>query len=211
MPLEQQVALLAAVENREVTPVGAAHPVPVDIRIIAATNREPESEIERGAFRRDLFFRLNVFRIELPPLRERKGDIPELARHFASQLAARDGRAVPELAPDFLANLMVRDWPGNVRELENYIDRVMTMTDADVLHAESSNGDAPRSRRSPLAGHRKLADQVNALERRLILEALRRCDGVQSRAARELGLTEPTLRNKLTKHGIWTSRKLRMQ
>jgi transcriptional regulator with PAS, ATPase and Fis domain len=207
MPLNQQVALLSVIEQRQVIPVGGTDPIPVDVRIIAATNKDLESLIAKGEFRGDLFFRLNVLTIELPPLRERKGDIPELARHFATQFATRDGRAVPELAADFLADLMQRDWPGNVRELENHVERVMTKTEHDVLHAES---DASRRQRNPLPGHRKLADQVQALERRLLVEALRRCSGNQSRAARELGLTEPTLRNKLAKYAIHPRKNLRI-
>src|SRR5206468_9045679 len=136
---------------------------------------------------------------ELPSLRERKGDIPELARHFASQFAARDHRPVPELAPDFLADLMQRDWPGNVRELENFVERVMTMREGDVLHAEMLDEDRHRSRRNPLPGNRSFAEQVNALERRLLTEALRRSGGVQSRAAHEVGLTESTRRYKVSK------------
>lgn len=210
MPLDQQVALLSAIDNREVTPLGADEPVPTDVRIIAATNRDLEKMVEAGTFRQDLFYRLNVLRIRLPALRERKGDIPELARHFASQIAARNSQRVPELGADLLADLMSSDWPGNVRELENYIERLMTMPHADVLHSEPAVGHNRRvAARAAQPRRRKLVDELNALERRLLIEELRRCDGNQSRAARALGLSEPTFRNKLSKHGLWSRRKLR--
>ena len=128
----------------------AAEPIHVDVRIIAATNRNLSTGGNR-VLPQDLLLPTHVLRIEMPPLRDRKGDIPELARHFATQFALRDGRAVPELAPDFMADLMQRDWPGNVRELENYIERVMTMTDCDVLHAERRERDTRRSRRHSLS------------------------------------------------------------
>jgi DNA-binding NtrC family response regulator len=205
MPPPQQVALLSAIANREVTPVGGVDPIRIDVRIVAATNGNLDVLVEKKVFRQDLFFRLNVIRIELPPLRERKGDIPELARHFATQFADRLSRPVPELASDFLADLMGRDWSGNVRELENYIERRMAMTECDIWHAESGAAHEPTIR------HRRLTEQLDVMERRMLVEALRRCDGNQSRAARELGLTESTLRNKLTKHALAPRRKLRFR
>src|SRR5262249_5610909 len=119
IPMEQQGALRAALVDDVINPVGVVEPVPVDVRIIAATNRDVTKLVEEGKFRPDLLYRLDVIRVDLPPLRERKGDIPELARHFAAQFAARDRRPAPELAGDFLADLMQRDWPGNIRELLN--------------------------------------------------------------------------------------------
>jgi transcriptional regulator with GAF, ATPase, and Fis domain len=209
MPLTQQAGLLSVIDDHQVTLVGGDGPVAIDVRIIAATNSDLERMVEEGRFRRDLFHRLLVFPIEMPPLRERKGDIPELARHFAAQFAARDARTTPELAPDFLADIMRRDWPGNVRQLEHYIERVMVKTRHDVLHAEVSDEEVRRPRRGTLASPKRLLEEVNAFERRLLLDALRHNGGVQSRAARELGVTEPTLRNKLAKHGIVSRRKLR--
>jgi Nif-specific regulatory protein len=201
MPPEQQTVLLSVLEDGKVMPVGGREPIPVDVRVIAASNHDLEAQVEAKAFRRDLYFRLKVLTIDLPTLRQRKGDIPELALHFATQFAARSGRAVPELSDDFLADLMRRDWPGNVRELENWIERVMVTTEADVLHAEAERRDlfdpAPRSPRN-----RKFDDQVNNFRRRLLLDALRHSGGNQSRAAKDLGLSEATFRNWLTRLGI---------
>jgi Nif-specific regulatory protein len=207
MPLQQQAALLSAIDDREISPVGGDGPIAVDVRIVAATNADLVQLVEQGKFRRDLYHRLLVFPIELPPLRDRKGDIPELARHFATQFASREGRAVPELAADFLADLMQRDWSGNVRELEHFVERAMIMNEQDVLH--SAREERTRTPRGARAAHLKLAEQADALERRLLLEALQRAGGIQYRAARDLGLSEPTFRNKLAKHGIASRRKLR--
>jgi DNA-binding NtrC family response regulator len=110
MPLSQQVALLSAIANREITPVGGGRPIPVDVRVIAATNRDLRRRVEEGTFREDLFYRLNVIPIEIPPLRERKADIPALARFFAAHFAQQQERDVPELSPEFLAALMQSDW-----------------------------------------------------------------------------------------------------
>ena len=205
--LDQQGALLAAVEKSEVTPVGSTKPVFIDVRIIAATNRDLKSAVENGRFREDLLHRLDVIRIELPPLRERKGDIPELARHFAAQVAARDGRQVPELASDFLADLMQRDWPGNVRELENFVERAMVMTPGDVLHAPTSM--RKPTRRFPTNGGAKLKETQEARERQAIEHALRMFHSNQSKAAGYLGLKESTLRAKMAKYGIQGRRKPR--
>jgi len=205
--LDQQGALLAAVEKGEVTPVGSTKPVPIDVRIIAATNRDLKGAVESGRFREDLLHRLDVIRIELPPLRERRGDIPELARHFATQFATRDGRPVPELAADFLADLMQRDWPGNVRELENFVERAMVMSKGDVLHAART----PKTRvvRVLIQGPQKLRELQEAREKQAIETALRLFFGNQSKAADYLGLKESTLRAKMAKYGIQGRRKPR--
>ena len=163
-------------------------------------NRDLRKRVEEGAFREDLYYRLNVIPIEVPPLRERKADIPALAQYFAAHFAQQQEREVPELSPEFLAALMQSDWPGNVRELQNYIERVMAMTPGRVLHPRplprDLEGRPPRPR---LGRGRRLVDLVADLERRLIREALERCGGNQSRAARELGMTEQSLRYRLRK------------
>ncbi|MBI5171227.1 MAG: sigma 54-interacting transcriptional regulator [Candidatus Eisenbacteria bacterium] len=200
MPLPQQVALLTALSTREITPVGGGEPVAVDVRIIAATNQDLRRKIESGTFREDLFYRLNVLPIEVPPLRERKADIPALAHGFASHFARQQEREVPELAPDFLAALMQSDWPGNVRELQNYVERVMAMTPGRVLHPHPMPRDLENRavRPKPTRG-RKLRDHFVELEREIIHEPLLRSDGNKSKAARELGMTEQTLRYRLKK------------
>src|SRR5436190_7398250 len=121
MPTKQQVALLSAIAQREVTPVGGGRPIPVDVRIIAATNRDLRRLVEDGKFREDLYFRLNVIPIEMPPLRDRKADIPALAQHFVRYFAQQQDRGVPEISRKLMSLLTQSDWPGNVRELRNYI------------------------------------------------------------------------------------------
>jgi len=198
MPMKQQVALLTAIANREITPVGGGRPIPVDVRIIAATNRDLRRSLEEGAFREDLYYRLNVIPVELPPLRDHKADIPAMAHHFAEQIARQQERAVPELSTEFLAVLMQSDWPGNVRELQNYIERVMAMTPGGVLRPDPLPRDLEgRGSRLRIGRGRKLADVLADVERRLVREALDRNGGNRSRAARELGLKEQTLRYRL--------------
>ncbi len=208
MPLKQQVALLSAIANREITPVGGGQPVAVDVRIIAATNRDLRRRVESGAFREDLFYRLNVIPIEIPPLRERKADIPALAQHFATHFAQQQEREVPALSPEFLAALMQSDWPGNVRELQNYVERIMAMTAGHVLYPSPLPRDlVARAPRMRVSRGRRLVDLVADMERRLIREALERCAGNQSRAARELGLTEQSMRYRLKRYALARSRR----
>jgi Nif-specific regulatory protein len=208
IPLDQQGALLKAVEEGKVAPVGmSAESVPVNVRIIAATNRDLRSLIEQGRFREDLFQRLNVFPIEMPPLRDRKGDIAELAVHFATQVALRDNRPVPELAPDFLAHVMQEDWKqGNVRELSNHVERAVVLSQGDVLHGPLS---AKRPPRLSTSSARNLKDEQEAHERARFEQALRRFNGNQSKAADSLGLRESTFRARMAKHGMQGRRKLR--
>jgi two-component system response regulator HydG len=210
MPLAQQVALLSVLANREITPVGGGRAIPVDVRVIAATNRDLSRRVAEGTFREDLFYRLNVIPIEMPPLRERKADIPAMAHFFAAHFARQQERAVPELSPEFLAALMQSDWPGNVRELQNYIERIMAMTAGPVLYPRPLPRDLEsRPPRLRIDRGKPLAEVIGDVEKRLIREALERCDGNQSWAARELGLTEQTLRYRLRKYEPVTPRRNR--
>jgi transcriptional regulator with GAF, ATPase, and Fis domain len=203
MPLSQQVALLAAIANREVVPVGGHRPIPVDVRIMAATNRNLRKLVEEGRFREDLYFRVAVLEIELPPLRERKADIPALARHFIQQFAAVQEREAPKLSTDFMAVLMQSDWPGNVRELQNYTERVMAMNFGPVLRPDPLPRDLQERPGVPrLARVRGLPATVEEIERRMVTEALQKAGGNQSEAARKLGLTEQSLRYRLRKYGL---------
>src|SRR3989441_11720382 len=127
IPLALQVKFLRAIQEKEVTPLGSSRPVKVDVRIIAASNRNLEEEAKKGAFRDDLFYRLNVVPIHLPPLRERREDIPTLARHFLAIYSEENRRETPELPADVLKVLLEYDWPGNVRELENYVERAVVL------------------------------------------------------------------------------------
>jgi transcriptional regulator with GAF, ATPase, and Fis domain len=206
MPQQQQVALLRVLSSREVTPVGGGAPIPVDVRIIAATNRDIVRLVETGGFREDLFHRLNVIPIEIPPLRDRKADIPALAEHFARQFAEQQQRPAPQLSPELLAALMQSDWPGNVRALQNYIERIMAMNTGPVLFPHPLPRDLQSQPATRVHG-RKLASLVQELEQRLINEALARTGGNQSVAARDLGLTEQSMRYRLRKYALGRARR----
>jgi two-component system response regulator HydG len=210
MPLNQQVALLSAIARREVTPVGGGKAIPVDVRIIAATNRDLRRLVEDGAFREDLYFRLNVIPIEMPALRDRKADIPALAQHYVRYFAEQFERPEPEISRKLMSVLMQSDWPGNVRELRNYVERVVAMTPGKTLvpiqlpRDLESRGSAVRPARG-----RRLTDTLAEAENRAIREALERSGGNQSKAARQLGMTEQSLRYRLRKYGIEQSRQSR--
>jgi Nif-specific regulatory protein len=210
MPLKQQVALLSAISNREITPVGGGKPIPVDVRIMAATNRDLRRLIQEGAFREDLYYRLNVIPLEVPALRERKADIPLLTQHFVAHFARLQERDVPELSAEFLAALMQSDWPGNVRELQNYIERVMAMNLGSVLHPVPLPRDLEdRAGILRLGRGRRLTDLVEDLERRLVEEALVHAQGNQSLAARQLGVPEQAIRYRIRKYGLRSIRQNR--
>jgi DNA-binding NtrC family response regulator len=143
LPMEVQVKLLRVLQERVIERLGSTQPIKVDVRIIAATNRDLEAAVWDKTFREDLYYRLNVFPIEIPPLRERKSDIPALARHFAAHFAQQHERDVPELSPEFLAALMQSNWPGNVRELQNFVERLVVFSDGEQIVAS----DVERSKR----------------------------------------------------------------
>ncbi|HTM57861.1 MAG TPA: sigma 54-interacting transcriptional regulator [Candidatus Udaeobacter sp.] len=209
MPLQQQVALLRVLASHEVTPVGGGPAIPIDVRIIAATNRDIGRLVETGAFREDLFHRLNVIPIEVPPLRDRKADIPALAHHFVQRFAAQQERAVPTLPPELLAVLMQSDWPGNVRALQNYIERIMAMNPGAVLYPRPLPRDLEAPSAMRLSRGRTLAAMVEEMEQRMIHEALNRSGGNQTAAAKELGLTEQSLRYRLRKYSLSMTRRKR--
>ena len=209
MPLQQQVALLRVLSSHEVTPVGGGPAIPIDVRIIAATNRDLTRQVEIGAFREDLYHRLNVIPIEIPPLRERKADIPALARHFVPQFAKQQQRVEPHLTPELLAALMQSDWPGNVRALQNYIERIMAMNPGTTLYPRPLPRDLETASAVRLTRGRTLATVVEELEQRMINESLTRAGGNQTAAARDLGLTEQSLRYRLRKYAMAKTRRIR--
>ncbi len=212
MPLKQQVALLSAISSREITPVGGGKPIPVDVRIISATNRDLTRAIEDGSFREDLFYRLNVIQLEVPPLRDRKADIPALAQYFVAHFAEQQEREVPQLSAEFLAALMQSDWPGNVRELQNYIERILAMSPGPVLYPDPPPRDLESRAGAIRVGHgRRLSEVVARLERKLVGDALERAHGNQSLAARELGMTEQSIRYKIKKYGLERRQDLRVR
>jgi DNA-binding NtrC family response regulator len=198
-----QVKLLRALQEREVIPVGATEPVAVDVRIIAATNRELETEIRRGTFRSDLYYRLNVIALHVPPLRDRKDDIPMLARHFLAREAAGNGRPQREVADATMELLVKYDWPGNVRELENALERAAVIS-PDAVIAPDALPERVRSAPPPqlVAGAPPANPSMEVIERAYILWVLQAEGGNKTRAAEVLGIDPSTLYRKLNRYGI---------
>jgi two-component system response regulator HydG len=198
-----QVKLLRALQEREVIPVGSTEPVAVDVRLIAATNRELEEEIRRGKFRSDLYYRLNVIALHLPPLRERREDIALLARHFIEGFAGKDGGAPKRLVEETLEALQRYDWPGNVRELENALERAVVLTSGEELLP----GALPAPVREP-APQRVVSEapaanpSMEVIERAYILWVLQAEGGNKTKAAEVLGIDPSTLYRKLHRYGI---------
>ncbi|MGK7345480.1 MAG: sigma-54-dependent transcriptional regulator [Candidatus Nitrospinota bacterium M3_3B_026] len=210
MALSTQAKVLRAMQEREVERVGSHQPRKVDIRIIAATNRNLSKAIEEGQFRNDLFYRLNVLVISLPPLRERKDDIPALAEHFAEKFCAENGLKIKRIDPAAMGRLTGYSWPGNVRELENAIERAVVVCDGDTLGVEH----IPPSVRQgdeilftmPPEETGGLDEMVSEFEKSLILTALERNGWRQNRAAKDLNITERSMWYKIKKYGIDTRR-----
>jgi len=198
-----QVKLLRAIQAREVTPVGSTEPVAVDVRIVAATNRELEEEVRLGRFRSDLYYRLNVIALQLPPLRERRDDVPLLAAHFLGRLGALGGGAPRALTDEALSVLMRYDWPGNVRELENALERAVIVSGGAIIGPEAL---PVRVRAAPTPRVVCAAPSANPsleiIERAYILWVLQAEGGNRSRAAEVLGIDPSTLYRKLNKYGI---------
>lgn len=203
LPLSQQSALLRALSAHEVTPVGTSKRIRIDIRLVAATSQDLGELVQHGKFLRPLFERLNVVTIDMPPLRQRKGDIEALAKHMVEVVATRDGRVPPSLAPEFLATLAKSNWPGNVRGLLNYITKVVALTPGRVLHPDPLPDDLQHRALVPrIKGLRRLADLLAAFERQILEDALERHHGVQARAARELDVSETNMRFRLQQCGL---------
>ena len=195
-----QARLLRAIQQREVRPVGSGRPVPVDLRIVAATHRDLQGLVDSGAFRQDLFYRLDVVRIALPPLRERAEDIPLLAQHFLEKHQGPDC-ATRSLEADVLSRLVAHSWPGNVRELENAIESALALNPGGRLGiADFPLGRA--ARRTPVAMQSELPLTLDAYERCALERALAENRGDAARAARQLGIGRSTLYRKLAKHGL---------
>ncbi len=212
LPVAMQVKLLRVLQERKVKPVGGLTEREVDVRIVAATNRDLEAEVDKGAFRQDLFYRLNVIQIRLPPLRERREDIPLLVDHFIRKFSAEHGRAVTAADPEAMAALMAYHFPGNVREIENLIERAVTLAPTDrmsldTLPALRTLAAAPPARTGapadvfPAEGL-DLEKIVEDFERGLIIKALERTQGNRTLAAGLLGVTFRSLRYRLSKLGI---------
>ena len=203
VPPAIQVKLLRVLQEREFERLGSNKTLHVDVRVIAATNRDLRAALEDGTFREDLYYRLNVVPIEIPPLRSRKDDIPYLSRHFVEKLAPENGGRVQRITDAAIDKLMDYYWPGNVRELENVIERSIVMASGDTLDADAIRLDM-NIRPRHTAGEAGLPEgmSLDAYEQELIRNALKRADGNKSNAARALGITRNALRYRLTQMGI---------
>jgi DNA-binding NtrC family response regulator len=205
LPLHLQPKLLTVLEQRKVTPVGANKAVPVNIRVIAATNLSPARLHDEGEFRQDLLFRLNTVEIVLPPLRERREDVPELVAHYLDLYARRYERPVPAIDPDAMAALVAHDWPGNVRALRHAVERAVILGQGGVLRIEDFPlGSAPARLPAAAVVAAPAADDLNLdrVEKRLVEEALRKHGYNISLAAAELGLSRAALYRRMEKHGL---------
>ncbi|MFP5239648.1 MAG: sigma-54-dependent transcriptional regulator [Acidobacteriota bacterium] len=221
LPLAVQAKLLRALQERVVEPLGSVRPVPTDVRILAATNRDLRAEVAKGAFREDLYFRLAVLEISIPPLRERLEDLPELVAHLLAKLGERNRKSVRSVSPAFLELLGRYAWPGNVRELENVLERALILTRSDMLTPETlpphlleaaqahpapasaqpgSTGIAPAAA-APLGGAQAPASFEEA-EKAILLGALEANEGHRERTAEALGISRRTLQYKLKKYGL---------
>lgn len=202
-----QVKLLRAIQEREVIPVGSTKSIPVDVRIVAATNRDLEEEITRGGFRSDLYYRLNVIQLRLPPLRDRREDIPVLAGHFLERASVNaNGKGAYSLSDAAMTALAEYDWPGNVRELENALERAMVVSRkseiaADALPERVREAPPPRLAASQLPPN----PTMEVVERAYILWVLQAEGGNKTKAAEVLGIDPSTLYRKLNRYGIGES------
>lgn len=201
LPAELQGKFLRVLAERRVRRLGGHSEIDVDLRVLAATNRDLRAEVAAGRFREDLFFRLAVFTIEVPPLSERLDDVPVLARHFAERLAAEAGRPAPEFGNAALQRLREHSWPGNVRELRNVVERALILGDGKFIR----EGDLPPeiARRPDGEGIRVLLGRrLEEVERDYLLATLRRFGGNRSRTAEALGVSQKTLYNKLRRYAL---------
>jgi len=203
LPLEAQAKLLRVLQEREFDRVGGTRSLRTDVRVIAATNRDLQARVAAGGFRADLYYRLNVFPIVVPPLRERRDDIPGLVRHFAAKAARKLGRTLDGISPAFVERASAYDWPGNIRELENLVERASIMSNGAVLDAIELFSQASPSEKAPsvAAGDATLEEMERAHIRR-VLERTRWVIEGERGAARILGLNPSTLRGRLRKLGI---------
>lgn len=201
LPASVQVRLLRVLQEREFERVGGNKVLTADVRVVAASNRDLEEDVEEGRFRIDLYYRLNVFPIHVPPLRERRTDIILLADHFVEKYNERHSRSIVRLSTPAIDLLMAYHWPGNVRELENAIERATLIADGDVIHARllppSLQMARPEDKRSG-----PLNTQVDALEKELIIDALKVNKGNRAAAARQLGITERIIGLRVEKYGL---------
>jgi DNA-binding NtrC family response regulator len=205
MPAPTQAKLLRVLEDRKVRRLGSKTETPVDVRVLAATNKDPEQAVESGGLRQDLYFRLNVFHIHLPPLREHKEDIPLLAEHILRDINTKHGKNVRGVGAEVLDIFMSHTWPGNIRELRNVLERATIMSEKDLISRSSLPGEFGKlatKNPSDLSGIKfPIGTTVDAMERELILQTLQATGNNKTRAAELLGVSLKTLHNKLKEYG----------
>jgi len=204
LSMSVQAKLLRAVQEHEIQPLGSTKVEKIDVRVIAATHRDLASEVRAGRFREDLYYRIAVVELVVPPLRERAGDVALLAREFARKYSERFGLGyVPQLSPEFLAALEQERWPGNVRQLENTIARSVALATGRIIGAAAlANGTSEHEGAGSNGRGPSLREQVEAFERNLLSNALGAAAGNQSEAARRLGMTRASLYDKMKKYGL---------
>ena len=202
MSLKTQAKVLRALEEQVVERVGGREPIKVDVRVIAASNRDLQAFITQGGFREDLFYRLNVIPIEVPPLRERRDDIPALIEHFIAVFSAENGKRLKTISAEALAYFLAYEWPGNVRELRNMVERLVIMTTGDVIGPDDLPAPLRRKDAAAAEGHRSLKDARDGFERAYILAELRANDWNMTRTADRLGIERSHLYRKIKTYGI---------
>jgi two-component system response regulator HydG len=203
MQLDLQSKLLRAIESRSINPVGGNREVAVDVRIVASTNRDLEALVKEGKFRDDLFYRLSVVNIKLPPLRERPDDIPLLTRAFIDEIATENNRPVRELTREALVKLQAYDWPGNVRQLRNVLESIIVMSSRDVLDvADLPDAIRGARRHRTLPSFVRTGMTMSQIEKEAIAHALIAADGNRREVSRMLGLSVRTLQRKIKEYGL---------
>ncbi len=208
MPLVLQAKLLRILQEREFERIGGHQTIKVDIRIIAATNRDLQAMVKEGTFREDLFYRLNVIHLILPPLRDRREDISLLANHFLQKFSSENQRDIIDIDPMAMSLLTAWSWPGNIRELSNVIERAVVMNSGPIIFSE----DLPPQIRQPVCnageakttpvGERNLKEEIKRVEKRIIMEVLEQQEGNRTRTALMLGISRRALMYKLREYGI---------
>jgi two-component system response regulator AtoC len=206
LPLSLQVKLLRVLQENEVRPVGDSKSLQIDVRVIAATSKKLEEEVKKGSFREDLYYRLNVMTVKLPPLSERAEDIPLLCQHFIGRLNEILDKNISGLAPDAMARLLEYHWPGNVRQLENVIERAMVIADDSLLLPEHFSAELitndRHTREDTVFEGLSLKDAQKVVEKKLIAQALDETGGNRTHAARLLEISHPSLLTKIKAYGI---------
>jgi transcriptional regulator with PAS, ATPase and Fis domain len=200
MPVSLQAKLLRVLEDRTIRRLGGSQELAVDVRVLAATNRDPQAAVRAGSFREDLLYRLNVITIELPPLRERMEDLPLMAQHLVTQLAERHQRPARVLSPAAIEALQTHTWPGNVRELRNAVERAVILCSGEVVerhHLAPYSLEQRTRARSDDTLTLPIGTPLEELERHMILRTLHKAQNNKTRAAAMLGISLKTLHNKL--------------